>query len=137
MNPGGMNLANYATKVIEQTQDSVPLHQFEEIVDTMTAHNLNYMGFSDLRVPPGFQQWFNRHRKRFSASFNTNPAEPAASTAIISGRHHAAIAATATKLEGRVTIHTYTTGKNGRPHGYRRVTMLAIYVPQKAKKKTP
>ena len=95
------------------------------------------MGFSDPRVPAGFQQWFNRQRKGFSATFYTNPAEPVASTAIISGRHHAAIAATATKLEERVTIHTYTTGKNGRPHGYRRVTMLAIYVPQKAKKNYP
>ena len=88
-------------------------------------------------MPAGFQQWFNRHRTRFSTTFNTNLAEPAASTAIISGWHHAAIAATATKLEGRVTIHTYMTGKNGRPHAYCRATMLAIYMPQKAKKKDP
>ena len=98
----------------------------------MVVHNLNALAISHITAPPTFQHWFNLHRKRFTATFNSNPADIFASTGIISGKHHGAICGTQTKLEGRLTIHTYTTGKKRRPHGFRRISVFAIYGPQKS-----
>ena len=134
LNPGGLNLKNFETKLpFGSDPEALPLHRFEQVIDTMCVQNYNALALSHISAPPKFQGWFNLHRKRFTSTFNTNPANHFASTAIISGKHHGAICGTHTKLEGRLTIHTFTTGKRRRPHGFRRISLFAIYAPQRSK----
>jgi hypothetical protein len=100
-------------------------------METMGSQNYNALCLADIRTPPNFQANFNKKRLSYQASFTRNEVNLAASSALISAKHHGAISGTATKLDGRLIIHTYTTGKSARPHGFRRVSVLAVYVPQK------
>ena len=135
LNTGGLNLQNFELAPprdkSEPESPVLPLHQFEEVMETMGTQNFNALCLADIRTPPNFQANFNKNRRSYQASFTRNEATLPASCGLISAKHHGAISGTATKLDGRLIIHTYTTGKSARPHGFRRISVLAVYVPQK------
>ena len=53
LNPGGLNLKNFETKLpFGSDPEALPLHRFEQVIETMCVHNYNALALSHIAAPP-------------------------------------------------------------------------------------